>query len=147
MLPVVVALQTVVVVQIVEAVAVALGIVYLLRRIRTLEEERKRREQAAARALTAELSNLEATVRAARAETATYLEAVFSGVRGLALNLDAARNTSAETLEELKQRSTPPAPQAPFPPPPPADSDDRMGRTLDDARPVRLVEVKQPRRK
>jgi hypothetical protein len=165
MLPVVVALQTVVVVQIVEAIALIAATIYLLRKLAAVEDERSKREQAQARALTAELSNLEATIRASRAETATYLEAVFTGVRGLAQNLDAARTTSAQTLEELKRSSPPgeaPAPEQQFaaptgwlpppagvrtPPPPPQD-DEGQGRTLDDARPVRLVEpAQQPRRK
>jgi hypothetical protein len=164
MLPVVVALQTVVVVQIVEAIALIAATIYLLRKLSAVEAERSKREQAQARALTAELSNLEATIRSTRAETATYLEAVFTGVRGLAQNLDAARTTSAQTLEELK-RSSPPPGEAPVTeqqfatsttrlppppgvraPPPPPEDDEGQGRTLDDARPVRLVE-QQSRRK
>jgi hypothetical protein len=165
MLPVVVALQTVVVVQIVQAVALIVATIYLLRKLAAVEAERSKREQAQARALTAELSNLEATVRAARAETATYLEAVFTGVRGLAQNLDAARTTSAQTLEELKRTSPPPnelplaeqmvapstrlppLPGMRTPPPPPAEEAERPERTLEDPRPVRLVETTQPRRK
>ena len=78
------------------------GAVYLVQRMRSQEAERRRRDRELRRALAAELAELRTTVRAARAEAATYLEAVFTGVRGLARNQEArpAAGEDAGRLEE-----------------------------------------------
>jgi len=136
MLPVVLALQTVVVVQVLEAAALILGTLYLVRRLRAAEAEARRRDVAQARAMAAALSSLEGVVRAARADSATYLQAVFTGVQGLARNLDAARESSAQTLEELKRRAEPATEL-----PPTAPVADSLMHTLDDARPVEVVRL------
>jgi hypothetical protein len=136
MLPVVLALQTVVVVQVLEAAALILGTLYLVRRLRAAEAEARRRDVAQARAMAAALSSLEGVVRAARADSATYLQAVFTGVQGLARNLDAARESSAQTLEELKRRAEPATEL-----PPTAPVADSLTHTLDDARPVEVVRL------
>jgi hypothetical protein len=148
MLPVVSALQMVVVVQILQAVALFVGTIYLVRRLAGAEAENQRRAQAQARGLAAEMSNLEATVRAARGETASYLEAVFTGIQGLALNLDAARETSTQALEELKKRAgvtgehTPVEADDPEPEPVPSST---TARTLEEVRPADLLRLREQR--
>jgi uncharacterized membrane-anchored protein YhcB (DUF1043 family) len=143
-------LQMVVVVQIVQALALIVGTVYLVRRLAWAEAESQKRAQAQARGLAAEMSNLEATVRQARGETASYLEAVFTGIQGLALNLDAARETSTQALEELKKRAgvtgehTPvPAAEAEEPEPEPAAPG--TNRTLEEVRPGDLLRLRETR--
>jgi len=126
----------VVVVQVLEAAALILGTLYLVRRLRAAEAEARRRDVAQARAMAAALSSLEGVVRAARADSATYLQAVFTGVQGLARNLDAARESSAQTLEELKRRAEPATEL-----PPTAPVADSLTHTLDDARPVEVVRL------
>src|SRR5471030_397441 len=106
MLPVVLALQTVVVVQVLEAAALILGTLYLVRRLRAAEAEARRRDVAQARAMAAALSSLEGVVRAARADSATYLQAVFTGVQGLARNLD-ARSEERRVGKECRSRWSP----------------------------------------
>jgi Tfp pilus assembly protein PilV len=140
MLPVVLALQTVVVVQVLEAAALILGTIYLVRRLRAAEAEARRRDVAQARMMAVALSNLEVVVRAARADSATYLQAVFTGVQGLARNLDAARESSAQTLEELKRRA-----QAATEPPPADPVAEPVTKTLDDVRPVEVVRLRETR--
>lgn len=110
MVPVVVALQVVVAVQILQGLALLGGIIYVARRLKAATEDIHWRDRAQVQPLARELSKLDATVRAARAEAATYLEAVFTGVRGLSSNLDAARATAAETLTELRRHPARPAP-------------------------------------
>jgi uncharacterized membrane-anchored protein YhcB (DUF1043 family) len=107
MLPVLFALQGMIVVQAIQALALLLAVAYLAHRFSAEAAESRRRDREQVQAVAAELNALRATVKAARAESATYLEAVFSGVRGMARNLDAARDTSAQTLEELRRRSGP----------------------------------------
>jgi len=119
MLPVVDALQVVVAVQILQGVVLLGGIVYLARRLRSVAEDVTWRDRAQVQPLAGELSRLDATVRAARAEAATYLEAVFTGVQGISNNLDAARATAAETLNELRQQPSQGARPPPFPRPQP----------------------------
>jgi hypothetical protein len=139
MLPVVLALQTVVLVQVLETLALILGAIYLVRRLAAAEAESRRRDQAQARVLAAALSDLEVTVRAARADSATYLQAVFTGVQGLARNLDAARESSAQTLEELRRRAEPLSEE-------PAELDpEAEPNTLEEARPVEVVRLRETR--
>ncbi len=109
MLPVVDVLQLVVAVQVLQGLALLVGILYLARRLKSVAEDITWRDRAQVQPLAGELSRLDATVRAARAETATYLEAVFTGVRGISSNLDAARTTAAETLNELRRQTARPA--------------------------------------
>ncbi|HEX4383061.1 MAG TPA: hypothetical protein VH083_08940 [Myxococcales bacterium] len=148
MLPVVSALQIVVVVQVLQAVALIVGTVYLVKRLGWAEAESQKRAQAQARGLAAEMSNLEATVRSARGETASYLEAVFTGIQGLALNLDAARETSTQALEELKKRAgvtgehTPVESADPEPEPTPSST---TARTLEEVRPADLLRLREQR--
>jgi hypothetical protein len=110
MLPVVDALQVVVAVQVLQGMALLVGIIYLARRLKSVTEDITWRDRAQVQPLAGELCRLEATVRAARAESATYLEAVFTGVRGISNNLDAARATAAETLNELRRQPARPGP-------------------------------------
>jgi len=115
-------LQAVVAFQAIQALALLLAVGYLSQRLRTEAVESRRRERAQMQDLAAELDQLRAIVRAARAESATYLEAVFSGVRGMARNLDAARDSVAQTLQELRRRPEPSPVAGPALDPPPDDS-------------------------
>src|SRR5215831_18087123 len=163
MLPFVSALQAVVAVQVLQTLALAFAVVFILRRFagaqaesRRLEQEREAslaaelrrliaeraedRRQAAERdaSIAAELRKLEATVRAARAETATFLPSIFAGVQGIARNLDATRSSAAEALEQL--RSKPPEPV-----PAPAESAEGPapgGRTIEEPRPAELLKLR-----
>ena len=116
MAPVFDALQLIVVVQALQGLALLVGVLYLMRRLKAVTEEIVWRDRAQVQPLAGELCKLDATVRAARAEAATYLEAVFTGVRGISNNLDAARATAAETLTELRQQAARPATSARPPP-------------------------------
>jgi hypothetical protein len=116
MSPVFDALQVVVVVQVLQGLALLVGIVYLARRLKAVAEEIVWRDRAQVQPLAGELCKLDAAVRGARAEAATYLEAVFTGVRGISNNLDAARVTAAETLDELRRQPAHPATPARPPP-------------------------------
>jgi hypothetical protein len=97
------------------------------------------------------MSNIEATVRQSRAETASYLEAVFTGIQGLALNLDAARETSTQALEELKKRAgvtgehTPVVSEPAEPEPEPASTTVTTNRTLEEVRPGDLLRLRETR--
>jgi hypothetical protein len=138
MAPLVVALQTMVAIQALQAVALVLAVVYLVRRLRFEAAQNRRHESAQLQLLAAGLAKLGVTVGAARAESATFLEAVFSGVRGMARNLDAARATSAQTLEEMRRRFDPlgsdPSPQ-------PSEAPAEVGRLeLDALRPGRSLQ-------
>jgi hypothetical protein len=147
MLPVVSALQMVVVIQILQAVALIVATLYLVRRLAGAEAESQKRAQAQARGLAAEMSNLEATVRAARGETASYLEAVFTGIQGLALNLDAARETSTQALEELKKRAGVTGEHTPVEAadPEPEAAASTTARTLEEVRPADLLRLREQR--
>jgi hypothetical protein len=109
-------LQVVVVVQVLQGLALLVGILYLTRRLKAVTEEIVWRDRAQVQPLAGELCKLDAAVHAARAEAATYLEAVFTGVRGISNNLDAARVTAAETLDEVRRQPAHPAPPARPPP-------------------------------
>ena len=109
MAPVVDALQVVVAVQLLQGLALLVGMLYLVRRLKALTEDIMWRDRAQVQPLAGELCRLDATVRASRAEAATYLEAVFTGVRGLSNHLDAARVTATETLNELRRHALRPA--------------------------------------
>ena len=104
---VVLALEVVVAVQLLQGFALLLGFVFLARRLKTVTEDIVWRDRAQIQPIAAELARVDANVRAARAEAATYLEAVFTGVRGMSRNLDATRATAAEALAELRHRATP----------------------------------------
>jgi hypothetical protein len=109
MAPVVVALQVVVAVQLLQGVALALAVVYLARRLKAVTEDITWRDRAQVQPIASELNKLGASVRAARAEAATYLEAVFTGVRGMSRNLDATR----AALDEVRRQSAPTAQRPP----------------------------------
>lgn len=96
------ALQVVVVVLALQGVALLLGLIWLGRRLKQVTEEINWRDRAQVQPLARALSMLESTVRGGRAESANYLEAVFSGVRGIARNLDLVRTTAAQTLAHVQ---------------------------------------------
>jgi hypothetical protein len=102
MASVVLALEVVVAVQLLQGLALLLGFLFFSRRLKVVTEEITWRDRAQIQPIATELSKLDASVRAARAEAATYLEAVFTGVRGMSRNLDATRATAAEALNELR---------------------------------------------
>lgn len=102
---VVLALEVVVAVQLLQGFALLLGFVFFARRLKAVTEDIIWRDRAQIQPIAAELSKVDATVRAARAEAATYLEAVFTGVRGVSRNLDATRAAAAEALAELRHRA------------------------------------------
>jgi hypothetical protein len=110
MLPVVDALQVVVVLQALQGLVLLLAILYLARRLKLVTEEIVWRDRSQVQPLAEKLIRLDAAARAARAENATYLEAIFTGLRGMSRNLDAARATAVETLDELRRQSTAPPP-------------------------------------
>ena len=107
---VVLALQVVVAVQVLQGVALFLGLVWLSRRLRAATEEIAWRDRAQVQPLARGMSELESNVRGARAEAATYLEAVFSGVRGIIRGLDQMRETNARFMQQVQKRKLPPAP-------------------------------------
>jgi hypothetical protein len=76
----------------------------LARQIRAERGESARREAALRESIAAQLSQIEGRLVAHRNESALFLQAIFTGVQGLARNLDAARSTTAMTLEEVRQK-------------------------------------------
>jgi hypothetical protein len=164
MLPVVSALQAVVAVQVIQTLALAVAVLYILRRFASDQAESRRRAQEREESLASELRRLvaeraedrrqanereasiatelrklEGTVRAARAETATFLPSIFAGVQGIARNLDATRSSTAEALDQLR-----PKPAEPPPMPPQAAEDQAPGahRTIEEPRPAELLKLR-----
>jgi hypothetical protein len=146
MLPVVSALQVVVVVQALQTLALVAAVAYVIGRLKATVAETRLREEEREQATAAELKRMEATVRAARAEAATFLQSIFTGVQGIARNLDATRTTTAEALEELRQKAAaPPAEPPPTPPRPPSEETQPLYRTMEEPRPVELFELRRRR--
>ena len=83
MTPILLVMQGVVLVGAVQTLALLVGVAWLVHWTRAREAERRDRDRALRIALAAEIAELKTLVRASRAETATYLEAVFTGVRAL----------------------------------------------------------------
>jgi hypothetical protein len=105
MASVVLALQVVVVVVALQGVALLLGFFWLERRLKLVTEEISWRDRDQVQPLARALSSLESTVRGGRAESASYLEAVFTGVRGISRNLDLLRAITAQTLAHAQWRA------------------------------------------
>jgi hypothetical protein len=105
MLPVVNALQMVVAVQVIQTLALAAAVVFVLRKLKAGLAQHEQRQQQRDEALTAELKRFELQMRAARAESAQYLESVFSGVQGILRNLDATRSAIGELKPQDKART------------------------------------------
>ncbi|HUJ27379.1 MAG TPA: hypothetical protein VLW85_15245 [Myxococcales bacterium] len=103
MSPVLLVMQGVVAVVAVQTLVLLAGVAYLVHWLRCREAERRRRDRALRMALAAEIAELRTTVRAARAEAATYLEAVFTGVRQIVREADS--RGSARPLDPDENRS------------------------------------------
>ena len=108
-------------------------------RLGRFELARQRAERDQRVQLEAGLMVVERQVRAARNESATFLEAIFTGVRGLARNVDATRTTTVETLEELRKK-------IPVEPEEPADAG-RPFDTVPETSPPGLEELRKLARK
>ena len=107
MSPVLLIMQGVVLVVAMQTLIALIGVAYLVHWMKVREAEQRQRDRALRAAIAADVAELRTTVRAARAEAATYLEAVFTGVRGLARNLDAAREASAQAPDSPRELPQP----------------------------------------